>query len=425
MCKIYNHLKESIIVSLSCVKWYNMYVTVLLLICIAGCGQDRPVVVLENISWPDGSVVSIIQEGRIVDRSTLYGDYVRLRAAGQGLCRIRAGERNALTWLSGKVLLKEGENHITLPAPSIRRRTGNRMFGYADRTPVEDAARDLLFENPVPGVTTLTVQADTFHSNEILRERAVLAHTHATEFVVSLSLNTLPDNRKSEHMFRAGLDSMETAGVDGILLAPVPAVYSMGIFPRFVRFAAREIHHRGMTLSVVVPESWPEHISPGVLFRDIPAPEVPDMIRIAAPRPSEENPSPDIVGSIERITDRLVRDGVPRSRISAELALSAAAFTPRQGGGYSHAQLEHGELADILPAAGMDAVLRLRDGTLRLGFRGKVYSFEDVEGLTWKLRRLRESVLAPKGGIHILHDGMGVTLDRDGLKRLSEAYIVR
>lgn len=399
--------------------------TILLLLCFAGCGSDRPIVVLENVSWPDGSVVSIIQDGRIVDRSTLYGDHVMLRAAGPGICRIRAGERNALSWISGKVLLSEGINRIYLSTPSIRRRTGRGMFGLSLGTQEVDLPHALLFDNPVPGVTTLTVEYEAFSTPEELLKLAATAHANAVECIVSLQLAALPEGRKSNRQFSAMLDKMEMSGIDGVLLDPDIDTYSLDIFPQFVRTAATEIHLRGMTLTVLIPESQPGNANPAVFFRDIPSPETPDMIRIAAPTPSETNPSPDTVLQIERAADRMVRDGVPLARISAELALSATAFTPRQGGGYDHAPLDAGDLESILPVAGMDAVLRLRDGTLRLGFRGRVYSFEDVEGLTWKVKRLGESPLAPKGGVHIMYDGMGITLDRSDLKRLTEAYIVR
>ncbi len=389
---------------------------------MAGCGKDRPVVVVRNLSWPDGSVVSIIQDGLIADRSTLYGDYVRLRANHPGLVHVRSGEQNALTWLSKEVLLSNGEHHIALPALSIRRRTEGKTFGLSAMIPGVDSINKLLFENPVPAVTTLTLHNDSLDSNNSLRDIASAVHAHAVEIIVSLSLNSVPENRPAERTFQRTLDTLETAGIDGILLTPERDLYAHNTFFRFVRFAAREIHLRGMTVELAVPDSWPEKDGPDLFFRDVPAQEAPDMIRIAASLPTEENLSPDTVLHIERLVGRLIRDGVPEDRISAELALSAAAFVLRHDNEYEKAPINTGEIDSILPVAGMTTVVRLRDGTLRLGYGGRVYSFEDVDGLTEKLRRLNKSPFSPKGGVHILYDARGITLDRDGLKHLTEAY---
>ncbi len=403
-------------------KRYAFQIMILFMAFLTGCGKDTPVLIVENVSWPDGTVVSVIQDGKIVDRSTLYGDYVRLRAEKPGQCRIRAGKQHALTWLSEDVVLMDGENRIPLPAPSARRRAAGSIFGFSVAKSCTGAVHDILFKNPVPGVTTITVPYDVSNADDTLNDIATTAHDHAVELLVPIHLNTLPEDRHSERLFPDMLNRLETAGVDGVLLAFGSDITTQDVFLRFVRSAASEIHLRGMTLTLAAPDSWPGDAEAESLFRDVPSPEMPDMIMIPGLSPSEKNISPDTVLHIERCVDRLISDGVPQEKIAAECTFSAWAFAQGQNGEYSRVPLERGVLERILPVAGKTAVLRLRNGTLRLGYGGRVFSFDDIEGLAGKLRRLRKSPFAPRGGIHIRYDGTGITLDRDGLKQLSEIY---
>lgn len=403
-------------------KRYAFLITILAMPLITGCGKDKPVVIVENVSWPDGTVVSVIQDGRIVDRSTLYGDYVRLRAEKPGQCRIRAGTQHALAWRSEDVLLMDGETRIPLPAPSARRRAAGSIFGLSVAQSCTEAVYDILFENPVHGVTTLTVPYDVSNADDTLNDIATAAHGHAVELIVSISLNALPEDRHSQRLFPDMLSRLETAGVDGVLLAFGSDLPTQDAFLRFVRSAASEIHLRGMTLTLAAPDSWPDKTGAEALFLDVPAPETPDMIVISAPLPTEKNISPDTVLHIERRVDRLISDSIPQEKIAAECTFGASAFTQEKNGEYSQVPLDPGALERILPVAGNSAVIRLRDGTLRLGYGGRVFSFDDIEGLAGKLVRLRESPFAPRGGIYIRYVRTGMPLDRDGLKQLSEVY---
>ena len=64
-------------------------------------------------------------------------------------------------------------------------------------------------------------------------------------------------------------------------------------------------------------------------------------------------------------------------------------------------------------------LVRLRDGSVRMGYGGEVYLFDDLRGVGSRITELRRVVTARNAGIWLTFDGRGVLPEPDELRRLS------
>ena len=71
-------------------------------------------------------------------------------------------------------------------------------------------------------------------------------------------------------------------------------------------------------------------------------------------------------------------------------------------------------------AGGGYGLVRLRGGSVRMGYAGSVYLFDDLDGIGRRILDLRRIVTARNAGIMLSFDGRGVPPDPATLIRLSE-----
>jgi len=403
----------------------------LLTTCISiTCGKAKPVINLSNSNWPEGTCVTVLQKGRIKARTALFGDYVKISVPEEGFCQIRVASPSALTWISEKIPVNVGTNNYSLPSCIPRRRIGSSQIGLTVQTADPDSIYAYMLETTYPSITTIspTIPVWKKENSRGLSNPGIiaLAHAKAVEVTVQMRLAGREYDEDLKSYCLSLIDSLEVFGVDGIIIVPKVHVLSSEKFIEFIKKIASEVHKRGMTFGISLqPGNKTLNFNPEALFSGVPTPETPDELRIM--NPQSENSigglSVNVVDEIEEVLDHFARSKIPLSKVTVELALTSAAYSDMGNGTYKPVDLEEGTFTKILSEVGMDAAFRLRDESLRLGYRGVIYVFDDVDGISKKIRRLRSGNLSSAGGIHIVYDRCGVEIDSDDLKQISVSFI--
>ncbi len=374
-----------------------------LVFIIYGCDRAAPGLEIHNSSWPDGTCISIIDGNSRVTRTTLYGIRTQLPIPKTKTYRIRVASPGYITFISDTVTVRDETATYPLPNPVPRKKIGSWRLGLAFSKDLPDSLYDHMLLNAHGSLTTVSPELlNNEHIPEIVRQ----AHKKSIDVTASVILDsvTLAD-------ILALADSAEVYCADGIVLEAVGSVFIEDGFADAMRELAAVLHERGMTFAVKVTAdcSSGELSIPPVLhdiFTKAPVPERPDELRISFA--CDGIPSSVSAGSIEEKIRGLVKEHIPLSRISIELTLTAFKFSVTDDGGLKPTGLEPGEVQSLLMVSGMQGVVRLRDGSLRLGYRGALYVFDDCEGTAQKISLLRAGNFSRSAGIHIVYDGIGV-----------------
>lgn len=399
--------------------------------CISfGCDKAKPDINVLNSNWPEGTCVSVLQKDRIVARTALYGNHVRISVPEEGFFQIRAGFPAALTWISEKIQVTIGTNNYSLPICIPRRRIGSSRIGLTVQTAYPDSIYAYMLETAYPSFTTISPRV-SFREKENgsgLSNPGIidLAHSKAVEVTVRIRLADREFNENFKDYFLSLIDSLEVFGTDGMVMAPEALVFSDKGFLKSVRKIASEMHKRGMTLGISLPLDYKAvNFNPEALFSGVPSPETPDELRMMDSQ--SENSGGDlpvnVVDEIEEVLERFARSNIPLKKVSVEMALTAVAYNDIGNGTYKPVDLKEGTFTKILSEVGMDAAFRLRDESLRLGYRGVIYAFDDVDGVSKKIQRLMSGNLSRAGGVHIIYDRCGVEIDSDDLKQIAGSFI--
>ena len=381
-----------------------------------GCGRQTPDLVIYNSTWPDGTSVSLIDGSLVTQRSKLYGGHTQLSIPKTQSYIIRAASSAHITFMSDTLTIDRERSSFSLPSPVSRRRIGSWRIGLSLRKDLPDSLYEYLLEKAHGSLTTIS--PDMLH-NALLSRIIRKAHAKGIEVTacVHLTANELPD-------VLSLADSAEVYGVDGIVAQPDSTVLSMAEFSDAMRGLAAALHKRGVTFAVqVIADCGAGSIllPPGIrlIFTEVPDPEMPDELRIAFI--CTGTPSSVSAERIEEKIGELVKDHIPLSRTSVELALTGFKFRVMDDGDLEPVSLKRGEVQTLLQGSGGYKVIRLRDGSLRLGYRGAFYAFDDIDGMAYRISRLRTGGLSRSGGIHIVYDGLGVAPDPEHIKRLAKS----
>jgi len=399
--------------------------------CISiGCDKAKPVINVLNSNWPEGTCVTVLQEGRVVARTTLFGDYVRISVPEDGFCQVRVASPSALTWISEKIPVNAGTNNYSLPSCIPRRRIGSSQIGLTVQTADPDTIYAYMLETAYPFITTIspTIPVREKENNRGLSDPGIiaLAHAKAVEVTTQMRLAGREYNEDIMDYCLSLIDSLEVFGADGMVMVPEALVFSDKGFLKSVRKIASEVHKRGMTLGISLPLDYKAvNFNPEALFSGVPPPETPDELRIMNPQ-SEDSIDGlpfNLADKIEGILKLFARSKIPLKKVTVWLALSAVAYNDVGNGTYKPVDLEEGTFTKVLSEVGMDAAFRLRDESLRLGYKGVIYVFDDVDGLSKKIRGLRSGNLSRAGGLHIIYDRCGVEINSDDLKQIAGSFV--
>ena len=381
------------------------HISIIIGLVFIACGCDRaaPGLEINNSSWPDGTCISIIDGNSRITRTALYGIRTQLPIPKTKTYRIRAASPGYITFISDNVTVRDETATYPLPNPVPRKKIGSWRLGLAFSEDLPDSLYDHMLLNAHGSLTTVSPELlNNEHLHKIVRQ----AHEKSVEVTASVPIDsvTLPN-------ILTLADSAEVYCADGIVLEPDSSVFIEAGFADAMRGLAAVLHERGMTFAVKVTSDCGsgELSIPPVLhdiFKKSPAPERPDELRISFS--CGGIPSSVSAGHIEEKTGGLVKEHIPLSRISIELTLTAFKFRVKDDGFLEQTGLEPGEIQSFIVASGMQGVVRLRDGSLRLGYRGALYVFDDCEGTAQKISLLRAGNFSRSAGIHIVYDGIGV-----------------
>jgi len=390
------------------------------LIVSLSCSRPQPVVEIATHHWPEGSAVSLIRNGKVVARSSLFGDHVRMNAPKPGSYHVRVASPEALASVSPELEVGPGVTAYTLPLPVMRRRIGTTNLGLGFAAPGSDSVCMRVLETSPTALTSISLYLGVSDAAADIIRRA---HEKGIEVL----LRGEGRGRETKTVLTSMLalsDSAERYGADGIVIVSDDSGgYDRRVMAT-VRTLAAAVHERGMTLSLALVPGEEGRFHPRAFFDSIPAPECPDdLVLLCSAAGIEKDEIAPV--SLSRIENSLiaVMDGrIPLSRITVEIALSAFAY---RGNGTSNREgvsLVTGAIERILSEAGSGGAIRLGDGTLILGFRGVNYAWDDLAGITRKIAFLRTGEFARVRGVRIVWDGLGVKPDTEGLKSTAAVF---
>jgi len=392
------------ITAFRCMKklFYSVFLCIL---AVTGCERSEPPrLIISAPSWPDGTCVSLIYSDHRMVHTNIYGGRGQLPLRPNVDYRIRAASPSHITFLSDTFPKSGSKQYLTLSNAVPRRRIGSWRLGLTITRDYPDSLWDRLLDEDYASLTTIS---PGLLSNEHLPRLIRTAHSYGVEVTASapLSMNNIS-------FVNSLADSAEVYCVDGIVILPDSTVLESAGFDEAVRGLASVLHKRGLTFSIRTltgcePGSMRLHPVIQHIMTEAPAPEQPDELRIAFIC----NGAPSSV-SAERIEEKiggLTGEHIPLSRISVELIVTAFKFRVMGDGGLEAEDLPPGELQDLLRGADEDGYIRLRDGSLRFGYRGSLYAFDDREGTAQKISSMRNlNGISRSGGIHITYESRGV-----------------
>jgi hypothetical protein len=385
------------------------------------CSGPQPVVDIAVHHWPEGSSVSLIRNGKVTARSALFGEHVRVTLPRRGEYRIRVSSPEALTAMSPEMEIGPGVTAYTLPLPVMRRRIGATNLGIGFEAPGSDSACIRILDTTPASFTSISLDLGVSRTTADLVRRA---HEKGIEVLLRGGRRGAQNGKSALKSILALTDSAERYGADGIVFVPDAGKgYGRGLVPDS-RTLAAAIHERGMTFSLALDPGDSASFRPLAFFDSIPAPECPDdlVLLCGTPGAAKDESSPVSIARIENALIRVMDARIPLSRVTVEIPLSANAYSG-SGPNRTPVVLSPGALRKTLAEAGEIGGMRLGDGTLALGFRGVNYSWDDPAGIAKKVEFLRTGEFARVRGVRIVWDGLGVSPDSDGLKRLAGVFM--
>ena len=387
----------------------NIFLTIL------SCERHEIELIIHNSSWPEGTIISLIHGDRILSRSSLYGGHVRLRISQNNMYRIRAASRTSLTFLSEPITFTNDKNSFILPSHLPRKRRGTWRLGLSLCMDSTDSLYEYLLKQRGSPFTTLSPD---LMNNTHLKVTTRQAHAKGIEITACVPVST----QDLPHILSLA-DSAVAYGVDGIVVEPDSVMLFSDKFDDRIRELANILHARGLTFSLRYTVNCDAgHLSIPQKLRhilsEIPVPEQADELRISFL--CDGISSTNSTESIEEKISELQKEHIPLSRISIELLLSAYKFRILDNNDLRLDALKPGELQELLRESGGSGIIRLRDGSLRFGYRGMLYVFDDDETVTQKISLLRTGIFSRSGGIHIVFDDLGVAPDSLTIMKIAQ-----
>ena len=380
---------------------------------LSGCNKKDISVTIRSDAWPDGTNISIISNGVILTESKLYGGRLRLSIPENIEFSLHAASLDNLTYVSKITNSYVAPDDIILPHPVKRFRYGSWRFGIVDK----NISHNTLY-------STWFVEADGFYSLTIplLNNPGISSQKfHSRELIASLplSLEMLTN-------YSALCDSAVLYGVDGLLLAPEPSFWKDVNEPTLLSGMVSEIHDRGMSCDIRFELSLDEAIIeiPGILqscFSEKVTTMQADELRIAFD--SERNPSIETYELIEKKILSLNKMNIPLFRISIELKMKGLKFKVDNNQNMMSADLAVDEIDDYSEIVGKENILRLSDTSLRFGYGGAIYVFDDYIGMADKISRLRQGTLRKFAGVHITFDASCISPKPGDIELLSKSVL--
>ena len=382
----------------------------LLLGVLAGCGEPHSLTVVAP-GWPDGSGITVLSAaGRIVGGSRLYGERTRVYLPGAGSFTLCVAHRRYLTV---HVVLPEGApgNPVSLPSPVPRRTEGAGSPGIV----ISDSLPDSLFDAICLEAPTAVAAVSPLLEGGRAARIVSIAHAGGIAVIPRVRV-TQPGSPTAADI----ADQVARAGVEGVILDPGHAGAGTGWFARMALDAAALLHQRGMTLAVRLPvpcaagrAEIPDSLA--TLFSEAPEPERPDELILAFA--CDGIP---VAASVDRIAEVLGVAAdlrIPPARCGIELTLTGF-IASVDSVDVSPRRAKTGVIGKLLDGGGYGLV-RLRGGSVRMGYGGAVYLFDDLQGVGLRIAELRRVVTARNAGIWLTFDGRGASPEPDELRRLS------
>ena len=404
----------------------SLITAVIALMVLFSCGSPEHALYVFNYGWPASTSISVIQGGEITVRTSLYGRHARIVIPGDRPFRIRAASPAVLTFVSREINEAEEMATFSLPRPVFRRTIGRYRLGADLRSADADTIASNLIASAASSFTTLSMEFHDKSAEKLTLYREFVGKAHNAGIEVIACVNVQSWNTQEDRL--ANTFSMvhfaEICGIDGIVINDEFLGKSPGGFIlRQIRSIAGSVHRRGMTLSMEITADRQEFMAR--MFIDIPVSRCPDELRLNLDIPHESK-NGEIVSpvSVERIESAIVAcfdHAIPLSKLSIDMNIQARAFINSDNDVIAREDVSPGELQDVLVRAGEQAQVRLWDGSLRLGYSGTVYAYEDGKGLAEKIGKLLPGSFKRMRGVYIVSDGSGLSPDSEMMCYLAES----
>ena len=402
----------------------SLITALLALVVLLSCGSSEHALYVFNYGWPAGTSISVIQGGEITVRTSLYGRHTRIVIPGDEPFRIRAASPAVLTFVSHEITEAEGMAKFSLPGPVFRRTIGRYRLGADLRSADADTIALNLIASASSSFTTLSMEFHDKSAETLTFYREFVEKAHIAGIEVIACVNVQSWNTQEDRLANtfSKVHFAEVCGIDGIIINDEFLGKSPGGFIlRQIRSIAGSVHRRGMTLAMEIVADRQKFMAR--MFMDIPVSRCPDELRLNLDIPHENG---EIVSpvSVERIETAIVAcfdHAIPLSKLSIDMNIQARAFINRGNDVIAREEVHPGELHDVLVRAGEQVQVRLWDGSLRLGYSGTVYAYEDGEGLADKIRKLLPGSFKQMRGVYIVSDGSGLSPDSEMMSCVAES----
>ncbi len=390
------------------IRHYTAFLCIAFFAVIFSCSSDTAHLTVRSDSWPDGTSITIISDGRIIASSKLYGGRLRLELPKDIEFMVRAASPSIITFMGHQRDTYSKPDDYILPRPVKRYRYGSWRFGFSTNEIIKPDSSIVSFKNNVVrSLTAPLLDNRAFAGNRFLQDEMT--------GILKLSESSLSN-------YKALCDSAVIYGVDGLLLDPDDTVWNSTQNCAQMQEMIALVHDYGMSCDIRYQlDCAAGHCTIPPLLTDMflaDSSEMnPDELRVAFV--CDSIPS---IASVEKIEETLLslnNKRIPLSRLAIEMGIAAGKYRIESDGSMTEIAIKPGEIDRIFRSVDDDKLLRLKDTSLRLGHSGSMYIFEDFFSIDVKITNFRSGKLVDCAGIHVRFDPYCLKPNQEELKRLS------
>ncbi len=382
---------------------------------VSGCGSDRPVVTVRG-QWPDGTGITLIRDGAVDGSTRLYGGRARVEVPAPGGYCLVAAAPGFLTRISGPMTAGDPDATWNIPLPVPRRTIAGGAVGFAFTGDAPDSLYTFLCREAPSALTAVSPAI----ADSTLTAIVAAAHGAGVAVIPCFTVRG-PDDPKPAGIVSA----VAAAAADGAVLEPDETSAHAPWFTAYIRTVSGMLHERGFTMDVRIPfacSSEPPSVHEpiaAVFERIVPESEWPDVVRLAFV--CGGIPATAAATRIAEVLRAVAASRIPSGRCAVELRFTgfvlrgdAQERPPDQAGPGIVERLRK------VAAPSMGGI-HMRDGSVRLGFGGSVYMYDNLVGTAVKMGDLASLGLPHTAGVYLVFDGCGVLPDADDASRFASS----
>lgn len=383
---------------------------ILLLSFFFSCGKKDSYIYLLNRNWPDGTVLNLYKGDKHLSDSVIYGNHIRFAVKDTGEFILRIANKDYLTVLFDIPKVTTDNLSLSLPSPIQKKRVGSWRIGLVFRTDIQNVDySEFIAQNPE---SFTTIYPELF-KNGYLNETVRKSHEKGIEIIAKADIS----GNESESI-KTAIDSSVVYGIDGILLNVTLETSENSRKMKNITEYFKSIHEKqllaGLTFTlddIAKNEKICKNLKD--MFKGQKSDYQPDFICFSLESVNFEK---------DKIEDMIknVKNDVPISKILIDIKLSAVKKSVSESESGKSLIPEPGEIENIIKTAGENGIIHVQDGSLRLGYGGYIYIFDNMESISGKIKSLRDGILSHSSGITVSFEKEGVYPDSKEFVKLSE-----